>query len=57
MLLAIVPLVLLLVLVVGFACGNFVFAFIVMFAALFSICIIGVWIYVAEWIADKLGWD
>lgn len=56
-LLAIVPLVLSAALVLGFACGNFVLAFIIMFATLFIVCIIGVWVYVAEWIADKLGLD
>lgn len=57
MLLTIVPLVLSVALVLGFVCENFVLAFIGMFATLFIVCIIGVWVYVAEWIADKLGWD
>ena len=56
-LLAIVPLVLSLVLVLGFVCENFVLAFIGMFTGLLIVCIIGVWVYVAEWISDKLGWD
>lgn len=57
MLLALVPLFLSAVLVLGFACENFVLAFIIMFATLLIVCIIGVCVYVAEWIADKLGWD
>lgn len=56
-LLAIVPLVLSVALVLGFVCENFVLAFIAMFATLLIVCIICVWVYVADWIADKLGWD
>lgn len=57
LLLVILPLLILMVIVLGFALGSFSLVLMGIAVSVTCIIFVGLWVYIVEWIADKLNWN